>query len=78
MYCNKELRFKDLATIYLPNRSKKAAAIAMLRWINYNRDLRDELIDLNWRPAHKTLTTMQVYCIINKLGDPLTINNNYI
>ena len=65
------MKRRDLAKMYFPESSPRAAVKALLRWIDNCPDLIKALDELNIPYRHKiNLTAKQVRTIMEYLGDP--------
>lgn len=62
--------FYELALLYFPESTPKAAANKLTRWIRLSGNLKEKLMTLDWKPGNKLLTPKQSMCIINHLGEP--------
>ena len=66
-----KVKRRDLAKLYFPESSARAAVKALLRWIDNCPDLIKALDELNIPYRHKiNLTAKQVRIIMEYLGDP--------
>ena len=60
----------ELAMLYNPHLSRRAAILQLWRWINYHGVLKAKLLELGFRPGIRSFTPRQVKCIVEHLGEP--------
>ena len=56
--------------MYFPDLKKKQAVRKLRSWINYNRELCEELKQLNCKDKCRFFTPRQIQAIIHYLGEP--------
>lgn len=61
---------KELAMLYFPTLTPKAAINKLTRWINRNDDLRQQLDDVGYKPKNKYFTVRQLLIIYDFFGEP--------
>lgn len=61
---------KQLATLYFPDDSPKAAAEKLRRLINNTPSLLQQLQQTHYLKTQKTLTPRQTHIILQTLGEP--------
>ena len=60
----------ELAMLYFPNSTKKSASAQLGRWIRGNQKLKNQLMEMGFKPKKKLLTPNQVKLIIEFFGEP--------
>lgn len=60
----------ELAMLYSPHTSRRAAIMQLWRWINYHGVLKAKLVEMGYRPGIRCFTPKQVECIVEHLGEP--------
>ena len=60
----------ELAALYSPHLSRRAAILQLWRWINDHGVLKAKLLELGYHPGVRSFTPRQVECIIEHLGEP--------
>ncbi|MBR2103266.1 MAG: DUF4248 domain-containing protein [Prevotella sp.] len=60
----------ELAMKYLPHLQPSSAWSCLRRWINHNRELREELQKLGYDGRQRVFTPRQVEAIMRYLGEP--------
>jgi hypothetical protein len=66
----REMTKRELAQMYLPGLSHKAAVRQLINWIKRNPELQRELSVTNYRKNCRLLTPIQVELIVMYLGVP--------
>ena len=61
---------KELAGLYFPASSPRAATTQLRRWITLNNDLTDALAQTGLKKGQRLLTPRQVALILEYLGEP--------
>ena len=61
---------QELAMLYFPDSDPRIATNHLMRWINRNRSLLQELKATGYYSHSKFFTTRQVCAILDYLGDP--------
>ena len=61
---------RELAMLYFPNCSPKAATNNLARWINRTFELRQLLTDAGYKPANRYFTVRQIELIYRFFGEP--------
>lgn len=60
----------ELAALYNPHLTHRAAIMQLWRWINYQDILKDKLLALGYHPGMRCFTPKMVGCIVGHLGEP--------
>jgi hypothetical protein len=60
----------ELAILYFPNSTKKSASAQLGRWIRQNERLRNQWLEMGFKPRKKLLTPNQVKLIVEVFGEP--------
>ncbi|WP_129729353.1 MULTISPECIES: DUF4248 domain-containing protein [Parabacteroides] len=60
----------ELAELYSPHLSRRAATLQLWRWINFHGVLKAKLLELGYHPGVRSFTPRQVECIVLHLGEP--------
>ena len=60
----------ELAGLYNPHLTHRAAIMQLWRWINYQGALKEQLTVLGYRPGLRCFTPKMVGCIVEHLGEP--------
>lgn len=66
----------ELAELYSPHASRRAAIMQLWRWINFHGVLKAKLIELGYRPGIRCFTPKQVECIVMHLGSPFQLTGD--
>lgn len=61
---------KELALCYFPDSDPKVAVNRLVRWINRNQELMDELEKAGYNKNIRTFCPRQVKAIVKFLGEP--------
>lgn len=61
---------KELAAMYFPNSTTRAATTQLKRWIQRNQELKDALHSANYEASQRIWTPMQVELLFQYLGEP--------
>lgn len=61
---------QELALLYFPDSDPRTATRHLMRWINRNPTLQQELKATGYYPNSKYFTTRQVCTILDYLGEP--------
>lgn len=61
---------KELAGLYFPTSSPRAATTQLRRWITLNNELTDALAQTGLTKGQRLLTPRQVALIMEHLGEP--------
>jgi len=60
----------ELALLYFPNSTKRSASTQLGRWVQQNEKLKNQLLELGYKPRQKILTPSQVKLILAVFGEP--------
>ena len=60
----------ELAKLYAPGLTKKAAGKRLSNWLKYCKPLWDELLRTGYSPLQRILKPLQVKLIFKYLGEP--------
>ena len=61
---------QELAMLYFPDSDPRTATCHLMRWINRNTPLQQELQTTGYYPYSKFFTSRQVCAILDFLGEP--------
>jgi hypothetical protein len=60
----------ELAMLYFPNSTKKSASAQLGRWILHNENLKNQWVEMGFKPRKKILNPSQVKLIVEAFGEP--------
>jgi hypothetical protein len=66
----KSYGYGELALLYFPNSNKRSASTQLGRWLRQNISIKNQLMDLGYKPGKKILTPAQVKLIVKIFGEP--------
>lgn len=62
--------WQELAILYAPGITPRAATKRLTRWVLLNRELFDRLVQAGWKKGNHLLTPVQVRLIVDCFGEP--------